>query len=97
MKVDCSGLLHPNQHELTFMTIIVHSCLKLQFSLMLMLPLNQSQTDTARTSWMYMWGGVGEDDEADEGVPIVHYYENKQRLTNSLIQQLKFPFPPVCF
>lgn len=43
----------------------------------------------------YMWGGVGEDDEADEGVPIGHYYENKQRL-NSLMQQLKFPFPPVC-
>lgn len=41
----------------------------------------------------YMWGGVGEDDEADEGVPVVHYYE--KRLT-SLMQQLKFPFSPVC-
>lgn len=55
-------------------------------------PPKQSQTDTAGTSWT--WGGA-EDDEANEAVALVYYYENKQRL-NFLMPQLKFPFPPVC-
>lgn len=36
-------------------------------------PLRQSQMDTAGTSWT--WEGVDEDDEADEVVGLLYYYD----------------------
>lgn len=42
-----------------------------------MSPPRQSQTDTAGTGWT--WGGVDEDDEADEVVALVYHWENKAK------------------